>query len=245
MKNFLRGGRELPQRLIEDSLINRLLRSEAPRKDGRIVRHIAHSLRPKAFLIIFCVLFSSHLVSPASGQEATGLNNVQPLMIGDTIPEELWDMPLAIVNHPDQRKSITLREFQDSDLIVLDFWATYCKPCIQSVNKLLVIQSELSEHDITVLPVLVYDDGHRVLSLMKDNNWTVPSVVKDTVLNKQAFYNYLTGFGVVWIQDNKLLAVPEAKAVTLENVLKAINREPLAIKNRLGYPLLSREREVL
>ena len=78
----LQSDRDLSSRPKEENnrLHDRLLRCEAPRNDekeanhneGRSVTHTAYSLKLIA-LIIFCVLFSGFLVSPALGQEAKGL----------------------------------------------------------------------------------------------------------------------------------------------------------------------------
>ncbi|ERJ58988.1 SusC/RagA family TonB-linked outer membrane protein [Sphingobacterium paucimobilis] len=57
MTNFNRGGRGLPK----------------VQSCAYVKKHIADSLWPKAFLTIFCVLFSWSLVSPAYGQGAKGL----------------------------------------------------------------------------------------------------------------------------------------------------------------------------
>ncbi|HAT92785.1 MAG TPA: TlpA family protein disulfide reductase, partial [Sphingobacterium sp.] len=53
-----------------------------------------------------------------------GLTHIKSLQIGDNIPEELWHLPLQIVNHPDRKGTTTLNDYRGK-LIILDFWATW------------------------------------------------------------------------------------------------------------------------
>lgn len=77
---------------------------------------------------VLLLLFICHL---AMGQ--------YPLKVGDPIPRELWQMPLKTVSHPGGKDSITLASYQDKPL-VLDFWGTYCQPCIAGLPKLDSLQ---------------------------------------------------------------------------------------------------------
>ncbi|MCD8540458.1 MAG: TlpA family protein disulfide reductase [Leadbetterella sp.] len=75
----------------------------------------------------------------------------QVLKVGDSIPPELWDLTLPVVNHPEGKETVTLREHKDK-LIILDFWATWCVPCIKSLNKLDNLQKEFGEQ-LAIVPV--------------------------------------------------------------------------------------------
>lgn len=45
---------------------------------------------------------------------ATAVRDVQPLNVGDPIPDELWEMPLQVVNHPEGKETITLEDYSAS-----------------------------------------------------------------------------------------------------------------------------------
>ena len=175
-------------------------------------------------------------------QQGTLVDSMRPLQIGDSIPEALWHLPLQVANHPPTggKDTITLNDYRDKKLIVLDFWATWCKPCLLSLAKLDTIQATLDKGDLAVLPVLVYDYPKNLPSFAERRGgwpWEWPTVVNDTLLNKVVLARYLTGFGTAWIAEGRLLAVPHPKAMTRENILRAMRREPLSIQNRTELPL--------
>src|SRR5699024_6595633 len=76
---------------------------------------------------------------------AGGKEEIKPLEIGDTIPEALWNLPLQVVNHPEGKDTITLNDYRDKKLIILDFWATWCKSCIEGFPNLSRLKQEYPE----------------------------------------------------------------------------------------------------
>nr|WP_255431195.1 TlpA disulfide reductase family protein [Pedobacter sp. N36a] len=157
------------------------------------------------------------------------ITDIKPLNIGDTIPEAVWNVPLQVVNHPTGKKTITLNDYRGK-LIILDFWATYCSPCIRSLNELDSLQ-KVFDKEIKVLPVMVYDLEKNALPFIKKKNWTWPSVVNDTTLNKIVFSKYLLGFGNVWIYDGRLWAIPRPKEINSGNISKVLARQRTEMEN--------------
>ncbi|QIH31455.1 TlpA disulfide reductase family protein [Sphingobacterium sp. DR205] len=92
--------------------------------------------------------------APAQSQDTlgadAGLTDIKPLQIGDKIPEELWHLPLQIVNHPDGKDTITLNDYRDKEFIILDFWATWCAPCIKELPSLLELKDSI---DCKIIPL--------------------------------------------------------------------------------------------
>ena len=52
---------------------------------------------------------------------------------------------------------VALSSLQGEKLTVLDFWATWCKPCVQLIPKLVEIDNRYSEQGVRVLGVNIDD----------------------------------------------------------------------------------------
>src|SRR5690606_25869757 len=97
------------------------------------------------FLCFMLFNLSDAWAQSAESRTAEGQTEIKPLKVGDTIPKELWNMPLQVVNHPEGKDTITLNDYRDKKLIILDFWATWCKSCIEGFPNLSRLQKEFPE----------------------------------------------------------------------------------------------------
>ena len=184
---------------------------------------------PAKITCLFALLMCLYAVQEVSAQAVepvvTATANIQPLQIGDHIPEELWHMPLQVVNHPDGKDTITLNDYRGK-LIILDFWASYCSPCIRSIAK---ISSILEERDlvdeIVLIPVLVHDTPERGEKFLKNWNSSIWSVNDGAFHLKSFFSNYISGFGAVLISDGKFVAAPSAKDISYEKLKHQAERQ--------------------
>lgn len=140
--------------------------------------------------------------------------------IGESIPDEILDMPLNIINHEEGKTKSTLRELANKKFLVLDFWAKWCKPCILSMNKWESIKPEI-EQDIHVVGVhLDYD--YKAQSEVDIRHWTSIQIVgkEGYILNRYLCRYYVVG-PCAWIKDGKLFGVansaPDGYHVQLMN----------------------------
>lgn len=135
------------------------------------------------------------------------IEGVPKLFIGDTIPDVLWDLPLTVYNHPEGRKVVSLREYEEKKLIVLDFWAVYCTPCIRTIDKWESIISNYS-NDIAYLTVHVELQTY-VPSFIDQKKWVSPVIIGDSHLKlNSAFFNRHQLGMVVFIYNNRFHSVP-------------------------------------
>jgi thiol-disulfide isomerase/thioredoxin len=179
-------------------------------------------------LATLCLNFSSKAQAPP--------DKIRPLKIGDTIPEALWNMPLQVINHPQGKKTITLNEYRNKKLIIIDFWGSYCSPCLASIDKLIPISKKYAE-DMALVAVTAHDlTPQAALKTMKRKQWTIPSVFDgDKFLYTKAFPNsYGNGIPyIIWIQNNHITAIPQLAYNTEENILKAIKGEKVEMQMKL------------
>lgn len=75
-----------------------------------------------------------------------------PLPTGSPVPGELWNAPLTLWKAADNRtETITLNDYRGK-VIILDFWATWCKSCIVNMPRMHRLQDQFQEK-MVVLPV--------------------------------------------------------------------------------------------
>lgn len=156
---------------------------------------------PGRFLLhttIFVSMFSNAHAQSAGERADAVLANIKPLHIGDTIPEALWHMPLQVINHPDGKDTITLNDYRDRKLIILDFWATWCGACIGSMPKNAKIEEEFPS--ISIVPV-TYESATKVRETVKDNhilkNLKFSSIIDDSTFT--ALFPHRSVPHLVWI----------------------------------------------
>lgn len=179
-------------------------------------------------LILTClfVLFSSNKVL---GQ--TLLNSdkhLLPLQIGDTIPKELWNMPLKVVNNPDGSDTIRLLDFKHKKLIVLDFWATWCAPCLRSLEGLHGLIDEFGD-DVLFLPTS-YEDRGKISALQKSRGWSFMSEYKSNDL--RSYFSFQGIPFVVWIKDDKIFSFTSSQYLKAETITKVIQNIPVQFIER-------------
>lgn len=109
----------------------------------------------RCFILVFCfTVFSLKDARPQSPEQSGAVSGpaIKPLKIGDTIPEELWNLPLQVVNHPEGKETITLNDYKEKQLFILDFWATWCTTCL---IKLPLLHNSVSKYqdEIQLIPV--------------------------------------------------------------------------------------------
>jgi len=216
----LQSDKDLSSRLIErnNSRLLRLRLLADSRNDGRIVRHAAYSLWPKAITIIFCVLFSGLLISPAQGQETKGLKKTNALQIGDTIPDEVWNLSLEVVNNKSGRIKRQLSELKGK-FIILDFLSIGCASCIKALPRFKSYEN-LFDSDLHFVPV-TSEDRNRVQKFWRKNTYAesadLPIVVQDKTLKNYFPHSYISH--LVWIdKQGKVCAFTGASFVETRTI---------------------------
>jgi len=173
--------------------------------------------------MIFCVLFVGLSVTPARAQEAGGFNKNQSLKVGDKIPEELWHLPLKVVNHPEGKEYIRLSDYRDKKLIILEFWGTWCGSCIAALPLAKNIQHEFAK-DLLVIPI-TFEPADKVKSFVAKNeiarNVNLWSVVEDSTLT--GWITKYTYPHFTWIADGKILSHTSESALKVPDVKEYLN----------------------
>ena len=75
----------------------------------------------------------------------------------------------------DADRSVTLSQLR-GHTVVLNFWATWCPPCVEEMPSLVQMQQRLKDKGVTVLAVSVDADEGAYLRFLKDHGVTLLTV---------------------------------------------------------------------
>ena len=69
----------------------------------------------------------------------------------------------------DSDRSVTLSQLRGK-IVVLNFWATWCPPCVEEMPSLVQMQKQMQGKGVTVLAVSVDDDADDYHKFLKDHS---------------------------------------------------------------------------
>lgn len=98
--------------------------------------------------------------------EAGCLSGSRPSHIGDTADD---------FSVQDSDRKVDLQQFR-GQIVVLNFWATWCPPCVEELPSLITMQDRMKAKGVVVLGVSIDGDEdayHRFLKLRNVNFMTV------------------------------------------------------------------------
>lgn len=178
------------------------------------------------------ILFAFLCIAVKAIAQKQSYNIVQ---IGEPLP----DIEIrGVINYPTE--TIKTTEFKNK-LLILDFWATWCGPCIASFPKLDSLQKQFNDK-IRILPVTSEGTGKvkDFLQKMKSiKNISPTTATADTLLNQYFKHIYLPHY--VWINNGNVIAITDGTEVNERNITKVIKGEKLVLqikddlKRRIRY----------
>ncbi|HWY33388.1 MAG TPA: thioredoxin domain-containing protein, partial [Nitrosopumilaceae archaeon] len=148
--------------------------------------------------------------------------NNQDLTIGDTIPRAVLR---KIYRH--SISSGMLNSFYNN-LLLIDFWATWCVPCVNELPKLDSF-TKIYSGQVTVLPVTYEREGDvKKLLLSKPllSKLHLPFVVEDSIL--ETFFDHTIVPHEIWVnKKGVVVAITSQLEVTDENIKLFLHGSPL------------------
>jgi thiol-disulfide isomerase/thioredoxin len=150
----------------------------------------------------------------------------QPLNIGDPVPDIVIQ---NVVNY--KTGQIHLSDFKDK-LVILDFWGTYCLPCVEHFPLIQALQNKF-RNQVFFLPVDIdskFDSPSRIMAFFKAHSkvFNLPSVVQDSLLRTMFNIQYMGRY--VWIKNGIVKQITDAEEVNEQNISKIIRNEEVPLR---------------
>jgi len=153
---------------------------------------------------------------------------IKELKIGDTLPAIEVN---NILNFATTKAN--LADFKGK-LLILDFWATWCSPCVKSFPKLDSLQKKYT-NQLQILPVTYEDRGtvEAFIEKMRNAIKVTPSTVtSDSVLQKLFRHTEIPHY--VWINKHGIIqAITGPDQLTDVNIQRLINDESAKLQTKV------------
>lgn len=175
------------------------------------------------------VLFSVLLTILVSRFDSLAQDNLTPLKVGDKVPIEIWR---------------GVPKDKQSQLVILDFWATWCKSCLEGFPKIDDLQKKFGNRIQFVLVNTDQDDKfvrHWLDGIAKRGSKrkiSLPDKVpalNGAQLFKQIFpYTSLPHH--VWLDaDGEVLAITDGNKATAENIQTALTQGEVQLRYKYDF----------
>jgi thiol-disulfide isomerase/thioredoxin len=115
---------------------------------------------------------------------------IKPELVGRSAP----DFTVS-----DSERTVSLHDYKGK-IVVLNFWASWCAPCIEELPSLLQMQKDLGDH-VTVLAVATDQDVDQYKRFLRDHPMNVITV-NDQAQRSSTEYG-TTGWPETYIIDRK------------------------------------------
>jgi len=154
---------------------------------------------------------------------------IKQVRIGDRIPEIL----LTKV-HNYKSSTMNLADLK-AKLIIIDFWATWCSPCVAMIPKMDSLQKEF-KHDVQFISVSYQSEKEvttfmEMLEKQRNVNYSIPYSTDDNLLRFMFPHKSLPHY--VWISGNGTVkAITELKEITSANIDKMLSNDSFTLPEK-------------
>jgi len=166
------------------------------------------------FLLLLCPIFRAG----AQGKNTPSRQWVPDILISNVLNYQTGGRPV---------NQLRLSDFKDK-LLILDFWGTFCTPCLRLLPKYDSLQRELGDKVQFLLVSQEHTD--KVAAFLKRFNYSLPSVTSDIILSDMFPHTSIPH--EVWIRKGKVIATTYAEEVSKETILKVIAGDITGIEQK-------------
>jgi thiol-disulfide isomerase/thioredoxin len=174
------------------------------------------------------VITGTTVANRAQDQQSASKTTPEFVAIGQPAPE--IELP-TIMNFP--RANASLRDLKGK-LLILDFWATYCPPCVSSMPKMSELQKQF-EGKIQMMLIGAEDEPTAKKFFARKPQIQLPNALG--VYGTLAQHFGIPGLSTyVWIDGQGVVrAVTDHEQVTADNIQAVLDGKPVTLPSVAGY----------
>jgi thiol-disulfide isomerase/thioredoxin len=165
----------------------------------------------------------------------TANSQSKPLQIGDTLPADI--LASITTNRQIGTNLPELVSGSPNQLIILDFWATWCTACIKGFGKLYNLQQQFPQLKVLLVNAAsTGDDETKIKAFIakrqqKDSlGFPFPTIIQDTLLKALFPYELLPHY--VWVHKGIVVAITGADELTAANIQKVLSSGSASIQQK-------------
>ncbi len=189
----------------------------------------------RKIFLLFLIMLSTQKGWALEQSNSITSKEVTPIEIGQQVPPIVMQ---EVLNY--DQSELRLNDYSGK-VIILDFWASWCAPCIQMMPKSNLLQEKYKD-DLQIIPI-TYEDAAtatKAISRMEKATGTsnkLPLVVNEKYAHLLFPHHSLPHY--VWIDGTgKVLAITGLDGVNEENIKRAISQNQVVANTKENRKLV-------